>query len=90
MSGRGLVEADAMPSELRLAAIIVLLSSSALHGASAGKVLALREHLAAAAREALDPQLRQALEDVFAQWLAVDCEAPSAVVDYRPPASRLH
>ena len=54
-----------MPIELRLAAVVTLLSSSALHGVTAGKAAALRNHLEAAAlsAEALSPQLRGALEE---------------------------
>lgn len=78
-----------MPDELRLAAIIALLSSSALRGATVGKVEALREHLEAAALSSatIDPRLRQVLEDVFAQWLSVDCHAQSVAVDQCPLAT---
>lgn len=43
------MEPDAMPVDLRLAAIITLLSSSALRGTTPGKAAALRVHLEAAA-----------------------------------------
>ena len=93
MSGNKFAAADPLPTELRLAAIITLLSSAALCGATAGKVEALRDHLEALALspEALDPRLRQALEDAFAHWLAVDCHAQSVAVDDAPlaPTSRL-
>jgi hypothetical protein len=84
-----------MSTELRLAAIITLLSSAALRGATAGKVEALREHLEAAAlgADALDPHLRKALEDAFAHWLSVDCHAQSMAVEHfplAPSARRLH
>ena len=87
---------DAMPSELHLAAIITLLSSAALHGATAGKVDALRSHLEAAAlcAEALDPRLRQSLEDALAHWLSVEVDGPAcAAVDddwSSSAARRLH
>ena len=77
-----------MTVELRLAAIIALLSSSAIRGATAGKVGALRLHLeaAAASSAALDPHLRGALEDALAHWSGVDCQepAPAPAIDYFP------
>jgi hypothetical protein len=74
---------DTMPTALRLAAIISLLSSSALHGATAGKSEALRLHLEAAAfaAEPLDPQLRTVLEDALAEWLSIECHQNSVSVD---------
>ena len=82
-----------MTVELRLAAIIALLSSSAIRGATAGKADALRLHLeaAAASSEPLDPHLRGALEDVLAQWLGVDCHEPAPAVDCSalPAAARM-
>jgi hypothetical protein len=75
-----------MTVELRLAAIIALLSSSAIRGTTAGKVCALRQHLEAAATggAALDPHLRGALEDALAQWSSVDCQEPAVAIDYYP------
>lgn len=60
----------AMPTELRLAAILALLSSSALCGLTAAKTAALQAHLAAARVEAanLDQGLRQVLEQVLLSW----------------------
>ena len=84
MSWRNPLGADALPTELRLAAIVTLLSSLAVRGPTACKVEALRDHLEAAALspEALDPRLRKALEDAFALWLTVDCHDQSvAAVD---------
>lgn len=77
------METDALPTELRLAAIITLLSSSALHGATASKAAALRAHLEAAtfSRDALNPHLRSALEDALAEWLTTDCHQQSLAVD---------
>jgi hypothetical protein len=74
---------DTMPTALRLAAIISLLSSSALRGATAGKSEALRTHLEAAAfaAEPLDPQLRTVLEDTLAEWLSTECHQNSVSVD---------
>ena len=77
-------DVDAMSPELHLAAIVSLLSSTALHGATAGKLDALRAHLEAAALcvEPLDPCLRQSLEDALAHWLSVDIDGPAcAAVD---------
>ena len=78
------MESDAMPIELRLAAIVALLSSSALHGVTAGKAAALRDHLEAAALsgEALNPQLRGVLEDALAQWISTECHDHSVAVDF--------
>ena len=93
MSARKLLGADAVPTELRLAAIVTLLSSLAVRGPTAGRVEALREHLEAVALSpvALDPRLRQALEDAFALWLTVDCHDQSvAVVDASPSARLMH
>ena len=79
MSWNEATDVDAMPPELHLAAIITLLSSAALHGATARKVDALRAHLEAAAlcTEALDARLRQSLEDALANWLSVEVDGPS-------------
>ena len=77
------MEIDSMPSELHLAAIIALLSSSALRGTTASKAAALRAHLEAAAfsRETIAPQLRNALENALAEWLTTDCHEQSVAVD---------
>lgn len=77
------MEIDPMSSELHLAAIIALLSSSALRGTTASKAAALRAHLEAAAfsRENIAPQLRNALETVLAEWLTSDCHERSVAVD---------
>lgn len=73
-----------MPVDLRLAAIIALLSSSALRGATPGKAAALRVHLEAAALagDALDPHLRVALEDALAEWITIECHQKSVSVDF--------
>lgn len=74
---------DAMPLELRLAAIITLLSSSAIRGATPCKSQALRAHLEAAALSALplEAQLRIALENTLAEWLSIECHHKSVPVD---------
>lgn len=70
------METEHMSLDLRLAAIVTLLSSSALHGATPGKTAALRAHLQAV-RDAgeLDPRLRDALEHTLATWRDVSCHA---------------
>ena len=72
-----------MPTELRLAAIIALLSSSALCGATAGKASALRAHLEAAALtgDPMNAQLRSVLEDTLAAWLTIECHQKSVSVN---------
>ena len=92
MSWRESVDVDATSPELHLAAIIALLSSTALHGATAGKLDALRAHLEAAALsvEPLDPRLRQSLEDALAHWLTVEVDGPAcaAADDWSSSAAR--
>ena len=89
------MEIDSMPSELHLAAIIALLSSSALRGTTAAKAAALRAHLEAAAfsRDAIAPPLRNALENALAEWLTTDCHEQSIAVDscaLLAPSQTLH
>ena len=74
---------DAMPLELRLSAIITLLSSSAIRGATPCKSNSLRTHLEAAALspQPLNAQLRVALENTLAEWLSVECHQKSVPVD---------
>jgi len=78
------MESDALPTELRLAAIITLLSSSALRGTTASKATALRAHLEAAAftAKALNPHLRTAIEDALAEWITTECHLNSVPVDF--------
>ena len=59
-----------MPIQLQLAAIISLLSSSALRGTTAGKNFALCMHLDGLLRhqQGLDPDLQKILEEVLAEW----------------------
>lgn len=83
-----------MQLELRLAAIITLLSASALRGPTANKVAALRSHLAAAANDTEHaPDLQDAIEQALAGWQAVDCHPQSVSVDLCPltvPGQALH
>lgn len=72
-----------MSLELRLAAIITLLSSSAMRGATANKTAALQAHLeaAASASDELGPYLKDALEQTLAGWQSVHCHPASAPFD---------
>lgn len=84
-----------MSVDLRLAAIITLLSSSALRGATANKTKALCFHLAALAdaQTTLSPYLKDALEQAFAGWKQVQCHAASVAVSGCPltaPGQMLH
>lgn len=83
-----------MPPELRLAAIIHLLSSSALRGATFHKTEALRAHLRSiAAGDGLSPYLRSTLQEVLAGWEGVACHPASTAVDCYPqsqPGCPLH
>ena len=78
---------DDLPLDLRLAAIIHLLSSTALRGTTAGKTACLQAHLVAAVQdgEALGPALQDAVESALANWQDVQCHANSIPVD-APPA----
>lgn len=78
-----------MPLDLRLAAILNLLSSSALRGATATKTAALQMHLeaAAAAPEVMAEPLREALAEVLAGWLQVQCHPASVPLSHCPVAS---
>lgn len=87
-------DTDDMPAALRLAAVVTLLSASALRGPTAAKTAALRNHLAAAlADPGLAPELRDALEQSLAGWRAVDCHPASVGVPLCPltlPGQSLH
>ncbi len=65
---------DSMPVELRLAAIIALLSSSAVNGASSGKTSALCAHLQAilAVSDDLDPCLTKSLQIALTNWQSLE------------------
>lgn len=72
-----------MPVELKLAAVIHLLSSSALRGATFHKTEALRGHLRSVAdSEGISPHLRRTLRDVLDGWEAVHCHPASVAVDF--------
>lgn len=84
-----------MTIELRLAAIIMLLSSSALRGATALKTEALRHHLqfAATSGEPLEHNLQAALEHTLADWRNVECHpgsVPCDALSLAAPAQSLH
>jgi len=84
-----------MSLELRLAAIVTLLSSSALRGATPNKTLALRDHLRAALAMTThqSPYLADALNQTLAGWLAVECHPASMAANHCPlvtPGHSLH
>ncbi len=87
-------DTDKMPLDLRLAAIVTLLSASALRGPTVAKTAALRSHLRAAlADEALPERLRDSIEQTLAGWLAVECHPASTSVPLCPlttPGQSLH
>lgn len=87
-------DTDDMPLDLRLAAIVTLLSASALRGPTVAKTAALRSHLRAAlADEALPSRLRDSIEQTLAGWLAVECHPASVAVPQCPltvPGQSLH
>ena len=74
-----------MPTELRLAAIIHLLSSSALRGATFNKTEALRAQLRDISEiNSLNPFLKSTLLEVLGGWEAVQCHPASIPVDFYP------
>lgn len=85
---------DPMPSALHLAAIVTLLSASALRGPTVAKTAALRAHLGAVLSDAeMAPELRDALEQALAGWRAVECHPASVNVPLCPltaPGQSLH
>lgn len=87
--GETLFEIPELPLDLRLAAILTLLSSSALRGATPNKTAALQMHLeaAAAAPEVMAEPLREALAGVLAGWLQVQCHPASVAFDHCPASS---
>lgn len=88
------MDIEPMPLALRLAAIVALLSASALRGTTCNKTDALCAHLAAAAgADGIDPRLRSTLEQVLAGWQAVDCQPTSISSEFFPltvPGQLLH
>lgn len=88
------IEPEAMPLDLRLAAIVTLLSASALRGPTVAKSKALCAHFCAAlADEALSPRLRDALEQTLAGWRGIECHPASVTVSQCPltlPGQSLH
>jgi hypothetical protein len=80
-----------MPLELRLAAVIHLLSSSALRGATHHKTEALRTHLRSiTASDGLNTHLRNTLQEVLGGWEAVHCHPASVPVDFYPVVASSH
>ncbi|MDD2664696.1 MAG: hypothetical protein PHD19_13180 [Dechloromonas sp.] len=89
-----ILETDDMTIELRLAAVVALLSASALRGPTAAKAAALRAHLAAALGDrSLAPPLREAIDQALAGWRAVACHPASVSVALCPltaPGQSIH
>jgi hypothetical protein len=84
---------EEFPLDLRLAAIITLLSSSSLKGITAGKSAALRQHLDAAVVETMmrgcHAHLTSALQDVSQSWQDL-CQGSMLQETYPwPPHSNL-
>ena len=79
------MESVTLPFALRLAAIIQLLSSSALRGTTFNKTEALCHHLRqAATAEDIDPCLHSALREVLDSWQGVSCHPASIAVNHYP------
>lgn len=85
---------EPMSTELRLAAIVTLLSSSALRGPTRNKLNALRDQLAAAlCDKQISGHLRDAIEQALAGWPASDCHRGSISIKCCPlvvPGHALH
>lgn len=83
-----------MTADLRLAAILALLSSSALGGVTPARAAALQVHLQAVRQEGecLDERLRQVLEQVCCAWSARDfpAEIDKAAVFFVRQSDLLH
>jgi hypothetical protein len=88
------MESDDMPIDLRLAAIVTLLSACALRGTTANKAAALRIHLEAATRQpGLEEGLHDAIEQALCGWEAIECHPDSVSVQFCPltaPGQSLH
>lgn len=79
------MESVTLPFALRLAAIIQLLSSSALRGTTFNKTEALCHHLQRAVTAAdIDPCLHSILREVLDSWQSVSCHPASIAVDHYP------
>lgn len=85
---------DEMPIELRLAAIVTLLSACALRGTTANKAAALRLHLEAALHvPGVDGHLHDAIEQALRGWEAIECHPASISIDFCPltvPGQSIH
>jgi hypothetical protein len=90
------METEELPLDLRLAAIITLLSSSALGGVTAGKSAALQHHLDTAVAQAQGQgrhvHLTSALRSASQNWQALNGHPDSMAWESfpRPRASLLH
>lgn len=74
------MEIEPMSMDLRLAAIISLLTSSTVKGLSNGRVGAICAHLQAAVQSAemFDVHLRKTLENVLAEMQMLECQCRCA------------
>ena len=88
------MESDEMPIELRLAAIVTLLSACALRGTTANKAAALRVHLEAALHvPGFGGHLHDAIEQALRGWEAIECHPASISIDFCPltvPGQSIH
>jgi|APMI01.1.fsa_nt_gi hypothetical protein len=88
------MDCEEMSPELRLAAIVTLLSACALRGTTANKAAALRVHLEAATRtDGLGERLCDAIEQALRGWEAIECHPESISVHFCPltvPGQSLH
>ncbi|MDR2032205.1 MAG: hypothetical protein LBP86_08150 [Azoarcus sp.] len=90
------METEELPLDLRLAAIITLLSSSALRGVTAGKSAALQHHLDTAVAQAQGQgrhvHLTSALSSAAQNWQALHRHSASMAWEScpRPHSSLLH
>lgn len=85
---------EAMPIELRLAAIVTLLSACALRGTTANKAAALRVHLDAALHlPECGGHLHDAIAQALAGWETIECHPASVSIDFCPltvPGQSIH
>jgi hypothetical protein len=71
-------EIEDMPLENHLAAPVMLLTVSTIHGPTSAKLAAVRSHLRkAAGQPGLSMPLRRALEQSLAIWTTVECHPGS-------------
>lgn len=88
------MEPELAPPEMQLAAVLYLISSSALRGTSEAKTRALLGHLRLLAAEpALDPVLRETVAELLGIWESMPLRpvsAPAVAASGAALSSRLH